>query len=163
MHAPGSMPGRRYCRRSNSVSAANLLYLAAALDKPDYVARAEKCISAATPILDEHPTAVPELAVALSTWLDLKQKTDKAPAKQQAAQASDKAAAEEQRLKVETDKLTADVEQLEAALREEMAVMGMSANEAKIFRLAQRGASEETLATARALTAQHAAVTHNML
>ncbi|MBI3836493.1 MAG: thioredoxin domain-containing protein [Planctomycetia bacterium] len=60
----------------NSVSAANLLYLATALDKPDYVARAEKCIQAATPILDEHPAAVPQLATALSTWLDLRRKSD---------------------------------------------------------------------------------------
>ena len=49
----------------NSVSAANLLYLAKPCDKPDYVARA-KVHSAAAPILEEHPAAVPQLAMALS-------------------------------------------------------------------------------------------------
>ena len=54
----------------NSVSAANLLVLAAALDKPDYAARAEKCLRVASPLLDEHPSAVPQLAMALSIWLE---------------------------------------------------------------------------------------------
>ncbi len=66
----------------NSVSAANLLYLATALDKPDYVARAEKCLRVAGPTLEEHPSAVPQLAVALSTWLEMTGKRDtKAPKK----------------------------------------------------------------------------------
>jgi uncharacterized protein YyaL (SSP411 family) len=60
----------------NSVSAANLLYLAKALDKPDYIARAEKCFRTAGPILEEHPSAVPQLAVALSTWLEMSAKRD---------------------------------------------------------------------------------------
>ena len=60
----------------NSVSAANLIYLAAALDKPDYFARAEKCIQAASPILDQHPSAVPQLAVALASWLELRTNAD---------------------------------------------------------------------------------------
>jgi uncharacterized protein YyaL (SSP411 family) len=54
----------------NSVSTANLLALATALDKPDYTARAEKCLRVASPVLEEHPAAVPQLAVALSSWLE---------------------------------------------------------------------------------------------
>ncbi|HEV3137953.1 MAG TPA: thioredoxin domain-containing protein, partial [Pirellulales bacterium] len=79
--ARSKLPNDGVTPSGNSVSAANLLYLATALDKPAYVARAEKCIQAATPILDEHPTAVPELAAALSTWLDLTRKNDKPPVK----------------------------------------------------------------------------------
>ncbi|HEX3725373.1 MAG TPA: DUF255 domain-containing protein, partial [Pirellulales bacterium] len=54
----------------NSVSAGNLVYLAAALGRDDYLARAEGCLQSAATILQQHPTAVPQLAVALSAWLD---------------------------------------------------------------------------------------------
>ena len=54
----------------NSVSVTNLLYLAKALDKPDYVERAEKCIRSASPLLDEHPGTVPQLAVGINQWFD---------------------------------------------------------------------------------------------
>ncbi len=54
----------------NSMSAINLLHLAAALNRPEYVARAEKCIQSATPILVEQPAAVVQLATAVSAWLD---------------------------------------------------------------------------------------------
>ncbi len=64
----------------NSVSAANLIFLAKALGKPEYVGRAEKCIQAAAPILEEHPAAVPQLAVALARWLDVT-RGDEKPAK----------------------------------------------------------------------------------
>jgi uncharacterized protein len=74
--ARSKLPADGVIPSGNSVSAANLLYLARALNKPDYVALAEKCIQVATPILDEHPSAVPQLAVALSAWLDRKQKDD---------------------------------------------------------------------------------------
>jgi uncharacterized protein len=77
--ARSKLPNDGVTPAGNSVSAANLLYLASALDKPEYAARAQKCIQAATPILDEHPEAVPQLAVALSTWLDGKQKNNSAP------------------------------------------------------------------------------------
>ncbi len=63
----------------NSVSAANLVYLAGALDKPEFMARAQKCLQSAAPILEEHPAAVPQLAVALSDWLAASRKPD-APA-----------------------------------------------------------------------------------
>jgi uncharacterized protein YyaL (SSP411 family) len=54
----------------NSVAAANLLYLAQALDKPDYQARAEKCVQAAAPILEENPAAAVELAVSVATLVE---------------------------------------------------------------------------------------------
>jgi hypothetical protein len=59
----------------NSVSAANLVVLAVALDKPEYLARAEKCIQSAGPILDEHPAAVTQMAVALAEWLEVTSKS----------------------------------------------------------------------------------------
>ncbi len=58
----------------NSVAAANLLALAALLSKPEYVERCEQCIRSSGPILEEHPAAVPQLAVALAAWLDITQK-----------------------------------------------------------------------------------------
>jgi uncharacterized protein YyaL (SSP411 family) len=58
----------------NSVAAANLLALASLLSKPEYVERCERCIRSASPILDEHPSAVPQLVVALAAWLDATQK-----------------------------------------------------------------------------------------
>jgi uncharacterized protein YyaL (SSP411 family) len=54
----------------NSVAAGNLLYLAKALDRPEYRSRAEKCIQAAAPILDEHPAAVTQLAVVVAQWIE---------------------------------------------------------------------------------------------
>ena len=53
------------------MSAANLLYLATALDKPEYVERAEKCIQSAAPDSRRAPSAVPQLAVALVAWIDM--------------------------------------------------------------------------------------------
>jgi uncharacterized protein YyaL (SSP411 family) len=54
----------------NSVAAANLLYLAQALDKPEHQARAEKCVQAAAPILEENPAAAVELAVSVNALLE---------------------------------------------------------------------------------------------
>ena len=59
----------------NSVAAANLLYLAQALDKPEYQARAEKCVQAAAPILEENPAAAVELAVSVSTLVERAKQT----------------------------------------------------------------------------------------
>jgi len=53
-----------------SVSAANLLYLAEALKRPEHSERARGCLRSASPILDEHPAAAPQLAVALAAWID---------------------------------------------------------------------------------------------
>jgi uncharacterized protein len=61
----------------NSVSASNLVYLAGALEKPEYLDRAGKCFEAMSPILDEQAGAVPRLAQALGDWLDLKAKQPK--------------------------------------------------------------------------------------
>jgi len=54
----------------NSVAASNLLALAGLLSRPEYVERCEQCIRSSGPILEEHPSAVPQLAVALAAWLD---------------------------------------------------------------------------------------------
>jgi uncharacterized protein YyaL (SSP411 family) len=54
----------------NSVSVTNLLYLADALKRPEYVERARKCMESAAPTVMEHPTAAPQLAVGIAAWLD---------------------------------------------------------------------------------------------
>jgi uncharacterized protein YyaL (SSP411 family) len=69
--ARSKVPTDNVTPSGNSVSAANLLYLATPLARPEYVSRAEKCIRAAAPILEDHPAAVVQLAVALSRWLDV--------------------------------------------------------------------------------------------
>ena len=80
--ARSKLPTDTVTPSGNSVSASNLLYLATALNKPEYVDRAGKCIQAAGPLLDEHASAVPQLAVALSQWIDMTQsKKAKAPDK----------------------------------------------------------------------------------
>ncbi len=63
----------------NSVSAANLLYLANALDRPEYGERAHGCLRSASPLLDEHPAATPQLAVALAAWIDRSQQAATSP------------------------------------------------------------------------------------
>jgi uncharacterized protein YyaL (SSP411 family) len=78
--ARSKLPTDTVTPSGNSVSASNLLYLATALDKREYVDRTEKCIQAAGPLLDEHASAVPQLALALSQWIDMTQKDgSKAP------------------------------------------------------------------------------------
>ena len=54
----------------NSVAAANLLFLADRLDKPEYRDRAKETIRASSVYLRTSPGAVPRLALALSSWLD---------------------------------------------------------------------------------------------
>ena len=54
----------------NAVTASNLIYLAAARDKPDYLDRAEKTIQAAASFFDRSPSAVPRMAIALAELLD---------------------------------------------------------------------------------------------
>jgi uncharacterized protein YyaL (SSP411 family) len=70
--ARSKLPTDTVMPSGNSVSAANLLYLATALARPEYIARAEKCMQAAGPMLEENPAAFPQLAVALARWLELK-------------------------------------------------------------------------------------------
>ncbi len=79
--ARSKMPTDGVTPSGNSVSAANLLYLANALDRPEYMERAKKCLQAAGPVLDEHPVAVPQLAVALAQWLDMQKPDSQAPKK----------------------------------------------------------------------------------
>ncbi len=71
LFARSKMPTDTVTPSGNSVSAANLLYLAEALDKPEYVDRAKQCMQAAGPILAEHPTAVAQLVVAINRWIDV--------------------------------------------------------------------------------------------
>ncbi len=61
----------------NSVSAANLIYLAGALDKPAYLDRAEKTISAVAGLMQDSPLVAPQMAAALSEYLEVR----KAPKK----------------------------------------------------------------------------------
>ena len=65
----------------NSVSTANLLYLAAKLSKPEYVQRAEQCIRSAAPLLEENPAAVVQLAVAVATFIEQQKPPVPQPAK----------------------------------------------------------------------------------
>ena len=70
LFARSKLPTDNATPSGNAVSAANLVYLAGALDRPEYLARAEACIRAASPLLDEHPGAVVQTAVALDAWLE---------------------------------------------------------------------------------------------
>jgi uncharacterized protein len=72
--ARSKLPTDTVTPSGNSVSASNLLYLATVLNKPEYIDRTEECIQAAGPLLDEHASAVPQLAVALSQWIDMTKK-----------------------------------------------------------------------------------------
>ncbi|MGE0757222.1 MAG: thioredoxin domain-containing protein [Pirellulaceae bacterium] len=55
----------------NSVSADNLLFLAAELDRADYREKGQQTIQALAGIMTASPAAAPRLAVALSRWLAL--------------------------------------------------------------------------------------------
>ncbi|MGD9723849.1 MAG: thioredoxin domain-containing protein [Pirellulales bacterium] len=63
----------------NSLAVTNLLYLAKALEGPEYAERAARCLRSAGPLLEERPGAVPQLAVGLAAWLDTVSKADTAP------------------------------------------------------------------------------------
>ena len=54
----------------NSVAAANLIYLAEALDRTDYMRRARQTIRASAPLLRQAPSAAPRMAVAVQSLLD---------------------------------------------------------------------------------------------
>ena len=58
----------------NSVSAQNLVYLATALDRPDYLAKAEQLIDATSGLLDRSPGAAPRLVIAVSALRKLQEK-----------------------------------------------------------------------------------------
>jgi uncharacterized protein YyaL (SSP411 family) len=59
----------------NSVSAHNLIYLAKAKSKPDYLPLAEKTIAATLPILQSNPTAAPLLVTAIPALAEGKAKS----------------------------------------------------------------------------------------
>ena len=54
----------------NAVSAANLVYLAKELDKPEYLDRAEETLRAFTPMLQQLPGGMPRMAASLAGFLD---------------------------------------------------------------------------------------------
>ena len=53
-----------------AIAAGNLVYLGRALGKPEYLERAQKCLRATGPLLEENPEAVVQSVVALSAWLE---------------------------------------------------------------------------------------------
>jgi uncharacterized protein YyaL (SSP411 family) len=61
----------------NSVSAGNLVYLGVALNKPDYLARAEETIRDAAPLLERAPAALPRMAVSLAALLEAQSAKEK--------------------------------------------------------------------------------------
>ncbi len=69
LFARSKMPTDGVTPAGNSVSVSNLVYLAAALDRPAYLERAKQTLQAGSPLLDEHPHAVPRLAMALGQWI----------------------------------------------------------------------------------------------
>ena len=56
----------------NSVSAGNLVYLGRKQNKPDYLKKAEQTVHAAGSLLENAPSAVPRLALALAEFLEQK-------------------------------------------------------------------------------------------
>jgi hypothetical protein len=54
----------------NSVSAGNLVYLATALERPEYRDKARRTIQAVSSLMQASPSAAPRLAVALSELLE---------------------------------------------------------------------------------------------
>jgi hypothetical protein len=70
LFARSKLPTDNATPSGNAVSAANLVYLAKVLERPEYLARAEQCIRSATPLLDDHPGAVVQTAVAMNAWLE---------------------------------------------------------------------------------------------
>ncbi len=66
----GPMDGAR--PSGNSVSAANLLYLAKTLNKPEYRKLANKTVQARAAVFSQAPSALPRMAIALAKLLDEK-------------------------------------------------------------------------------------------
>ncbi|MGE3408812.1 MAG: thioredoxin domain-containing protein [Pirellulales bacterium] len=63
--ARGKSPVDSATPSGNSVTAGNLVYLAKALDKPDYLDRARQTVTAFTPLWEQAPAALPRMAVAV--------------------------------------------------------------------------------------------------
>jgi uncharacterized protein YyaL (SSP411 family) len=62
--ADGALPA------ANSVTASNLVYLAAAQDKADYLRRAEQTVQAFAPLMQRAPQAMPRMGAALAQLLE---------------------------------------------------------------------------------------------
>ena len=56
----------------NSVSANNLISLAAQLERPEYLAKAERAIQSVADLLQRAPSAAPRMLVAVANWLETK-------------------------------------------------------------------------------------------
>ena len=54
----------------NSVSADNLVYLAKALDRDEYLDKAKQAIDSVSGLLSQAPSAVPRMAIAFAAWRD---------------------------------------------------------------------------------------------
>jgi uncharacterized protein YyaL (SSP411 family) len=67
--ARSKLPNDGVTPSGSSVSVTNLLYLAKALDRPEYTDRAEQCLKSAAPVLEEYPASAPQLAVGVVQWL----------------------------------------------------------------------------------------------
>ena len=52
----------------NSVSADNLVYLAKALDRDEYLDKAKQAIDSVSGLLSQAPSAVPRMAIAFAAW-----------------------------------------------------------------------------------------------
>ncbi len=64
----------------NSVSAENLIYLSQALNRPEYLKRAEQTIRAVAAILNRAPTAFPRMTIAVEELRRIQTKKQDAPA-----------------------------------------------------------------------------------
>jgi uncharacterized protein YyaL (SSP411 family) len=63
--ARGKSPVDSEVPSGNSVTAGNLVYLGRQLNKPDYLDRAEKTITAFAPLWEQAPAALPRMALAV--------------------------------------------------------------------------------------------------
>jgi uncharacterized protein YyaL (SSP411 family) len=57
----------------NAVSVGNLVYLAGALDRPEYLRHAERTLRAFAPLMERMPQGMPRMAVSLAAFLDARQ------------------------------------------------------------------------------------------
>jgi len=80
--ARGKKPTDGALPAGNSVAIANLLYLHAAINRPDYLDYAKKTLRAARPFLARVPTSMPRMALALDRYLH---RPPAAPADQETA------------------------------------------------------------------------------
>jgi uncharacterized protein YyaL (SSP411 family) len=77
--ARSKLPNDGVTPSGTAVSVTNLLYLAKALDRPEYAERAEAALKSAAPVLEEYPASAPQLAVGVVQWLSRAAKDQPAP------------------------------------------------------------------------------------